>query len=108
MSFYHWIREVKRLHQEGRSLPVVPLVEFAFSLDEDSLCKQQRIRSASIKFDCARTHRELEMAGIASPALDDGILQKTIATMFARDADFQCGEFRGNSKSMQIGIQLEN
>lgn len=88
--FYDWICELKRLHREGRSLPAVPLMEFAFSMDKESFCIHQLgIRSTSIRFDCARTHRELERAGIVAPVLDDALLRVCIDAMFSRDTELK-------------------
>lgn len=90
LPFYDWIREMKRLHLEGRSLPAIPLIEYAFSMDERSLHEQQqRKRSRSIKVDCARTYGELERAGIVAPVLDDDLLKVTVQSMLSRDAELR-------------------
>lgn len=90
VSFYEWIQEIKRTHQEGRSLPAVPLVEFAFSMDAASFHEHQRaIRSEGIRFDCTRTHRALEHAGIVAPALDDDLLRGFLESMLSRDAELR-------------------
>lgn len=90
VSYYDWICEVKRLHGEGRSLPVVPLIEFAFSMDEGEFWEQQRrIQAARMQFDCTRTHRELERAGIAAPALCADLLRVCLDSMFSRDPELQ-------------------
>jgi amino acid adenylation domain-containing protein/thioester reductase-like protein len=89
-SFYDWICEIKRLHYEGQSLPVVPLVEFAFSMDEEAFHEhERRTPSAGIHFDCARTYRELEPAGIVAPALTDDLLRACVDTMLSRDQQLQ-------------------
>ena len=89
MPYYDWVCEMKRLHQGGRSLPSVPLIEFAFSMDRKSFEEQRnRIHAASIRFDCARTHAELERAGIVAPVLNDELLRIYLEDMFSRDSDF--------------------
>jgi thioester reductase-like protein len=88
MSFYEWICEMKRLHQAGRSLPAVPLIEFAFSMDEESFRKQQ-IAITSIPFDCARTHAELKRAGIVAPVLNDDLLRVYLECISSKDAELQ-------------------
>lgn len=88
LSYYEWIGEIKRLHQAGRSLPAVPLIEFAFFMDAEAFDEhQRRTPSANLTFDCARTHQELESAGIVAPALNDDLLRIYVKSMFQRDAD---------------------
>lgn len=87
---YDWICEIKRRHYEGRSLPVVPLVEFAFSMDESSFHDHQRqIQSGSIQFDCSQTSLELDRAGIVTPILSDELLKVCLESMIARDWELQ-------------------
>jgi thioester reductase-like protein len=91
MPFYEWICEVKRLHNEGRSLPAVPLIEFAFSMDKESFDENQRhtIGSGQARFDFARTHRELEHGGIVAPVMNDALLKVFLDGMFSRDAELR-------------------
>lgn len=90
LSYYEWISAIKRLHHEGRSLPVVPLIEFAFSMDEESFDAHQRgIRFQNIRFDCDRTQHELESAGIAAPMLNDELLRLYVERMYAEDRDLR-------------------
>jgi thioester reductase-like protein len=90
ISFYEWIQELKRLHNEGRSLPAVPLLDFAFSMDEVSFEEHLRVtRSVSIRFDCSRTHRELEYAGIVAPESNDDLITVCINSMLSRDSELR-------------------
>lgn len=90
LPYYEWVCEVKRLHHEGQSLPIVPLIEGTFSMDEESLYENQRhILSSNVHFDCSETHRELENAGIVAPAIDDELLKTCIESMLSRDADLR-------------------
>jgi len=85
---YEWIGEMKRLHHEGRSLPATPLIEYAFAMDEGSFHEnERRAQSTRVQFDCSRTHRELESAGIVAPVLDDDLLRTCLAGMIAWDDD---------------------
>jgi thioester reductase-like protein len=69
---YDWIGEIKRRYQSGQSLPVVPLVEYAFSMDESAFLERHPgNRVMNTEFDCSRTQRELEEAGIVAPTLSD-------------------------------------
>jgi amino acid adenylation domain-containing protein/thioester reductase-like protein len=90
MPYYDWICEMKRLQLEGQSLPVVPLVEFAFSKDETSFYEhQRRLQAESIQFDCTRTYREIERGGIVAPVLNDNLLRLCIESMCSRDSELQ-------------------
>jgi amino acid adenylation domain-containing protein/thioester reductase-like protein len=105
LPLYEWICAVKRLHYGGNDLPIVPLVQYAFTMDEASFDKHQQTFKSSIEFDCSRTHRELEHAGIASPILDDNLLSKCVEDMLGRDA-----ELRGvvQLKSVQMVSRAAN
>jgi len=90
ISHYEWIGEMRRLHYAGQSLPAVPLIEAAFSLDEASFYEYERNSgTGAIRFDCARTHRALERAGIMAPVLGDELLRMYVEGMFTRDAELQ-------------------
>ena len=90
VPFYDWIGLVQRLHGEGRSLPVVPLVEFAFSMSEEDLAEyRRRLKSPSMRIECARTHRELEGAGIVAATLDGDMLKKCVESMCMRDQELR-------------------
>jgi amino acid adenylation domain-containing protein/thioester reductase-like protein len=83
LPLYEWTREVKRLHDEGVSLPVVPLLQFAFSMDQESFDSyQSHIISGGARthFDCDRTHRELEESGIVAPTVDDDMLRRYVTS----------------------------
>ena len=88
VSYYDWVQELKRLHHAGRSMPLVPLIEFAFSMDEKSLNRHQRnLQARRLRFDCSRTQQALEKAGIPAPVLDDYLLRLCLEGMQARDPD---------------------
>lgn len=90
VSFYEWVCAIKRLHHEGMPLPVVPLVQYAFSMDEKTFLEHERaVRSTSIRFNCDRTHRELEGAGIVAPVLNDRLLTLYVGSMFSRDKELR-------------------
>lgn len=88
VSLYEWIGEIKRLHGAGWSLPVVPLVEFAFNMDEESFQEhERRVQWQNIHIDSQKTHRELERAGILSPRLSDDLLRLFVESMLSRDVE---------------------
>ena len=90
LPFYEWTQEIKRLHQEGRTLPQVPLLEFTFSMDKMTFnMHQSALKSSGLRFDCAKTRLELERAGIVAPALNDNLLKICIEGMYLRDSDLR-------------------
>jgi hypothetical protein len=79
---------MKRLHRSGWTLPIVPLIESAFSLDEAAFNAQMKsIRDAQIHFDCRRTYQELDSASISAPILNDELLRLCVTGMLCRDVD---------------------
>jgi amino acid adenylation domain-containing protein/thioester reductase-like protein len=90
LPYYAWICEMKRLHLRGWSLPAVPLIEYAFSMNEASFDdRQDRLRDMQLHVDCSRTCEELEQAGIVAPFLDDDLLRSCLESMCARDPDLR-------------------
>lgn len=89
-SYYEWIGEIKRLHQMGISLPAVPLVEFAFAMDEDTFNRRSRSRRPSpMHIDCTRTWAELEAAGIVAPVITDELLHIYVRRMLTQDEELK-------------------
>ncbi len=84
-----WIGEMKRLHQAGRSLPVVPLIEYAFSMSEKSLREAREAQGNPVQLDCSRTYEELERAGITLPPLNEALLTRCLNDMFVRDEELR-------------------
>jgi amino acid adenylation domain-containing protein/thioester reductase-like protein len=89
IPFYEWTREMKRLHDTGRTMPAVPLIEYAFSLDKTTFEDRSVLRPDTIRFDCARTHAELGRAGIVAPILDDDLLRRFVESMSSRDVELR-------------------
>jgi thioester reductase-like protein len=90
VSHYDWIREIRRLHQQGLSLPIVPLVEFAFSMDEEAFAQaERRLAVTNVALDCTRTNSELERGGIVPPAASDELISSCVAGMLSRDAQLR-------------------
>ena len=85
LPYYEWISEIRRLYQEGRSLPAVPLIEFAFSMDEQSFYDhQRRLGLGRLRFDCARTQQELERSGIVAPVFNDNMLKVYVKNVLSQ------------------------
>lgn len=90
LPFYDWIQMLKRLHQGGQTLPEVPLVEYAFNMDEAAFEEYERSEQESvIRYDCTRTYAELERDGITAPALNDDLLRLSLRAMLATDPELQ-------------------
>ena len=90
VSFYEWTREIARLHHAGRSLPVVPLIEFTFAMNEESLLAyQQEIESSNLEVNSRRTCLELDRTGLVAPAFDDELLRKCVEDMLLRDQELR-------------------
>jgi len=100
LPYFDWIAAIRRLHLAGQSLPAVPLIEFAFGLDEAAFSERQRqVSSTSIRFDASATRRELEAAGIVAPALNDELLRLTVTSMLSRDPDLRDWQASRESRS---------
>lgn len=90
MRYFDWIQHIKRLHYDGRSLPVVPLIEYAFSMTEEAFEEHQKsIHSSRIHFDNTATVRELEHANLPSPTLDDDLIKLCVDGIIASNAELQ-------------------
>jgi thioester reductase-like protein len=102
---YEWIAKVKELHYGGQSLPAVPLVEFAFSMDERAFKEYERTNIAEYtKLDCSKTWRELEGEGLFAPVLTDEMLRVHLDSMVARDVELRKSvDFSRSRRSLKSG-----
>ncbi|HET9448480.1 MAG TPA: hypothetical protein VFO35_19575, partial [Steroidobacteraceae bacterium] len=91
LPFYDWIRELRRLQEAGSSLPAAPLLEYAFAMDEQSFYAHRNRLLSGVRIDCGRTRRELESAGIATPALNDDLVRVCVEHMLATDTELKGG-----------------
>jgi amino acid adenylation domain-containing protein/thioester reductase-like protein len=88
-SWFEWIGEIKRLHHEGRSLPAVPIVEYAFSMDERTFREHEaRLKKNSITFDCSKTQHALEHNNIPTPVFGTAAMRVFVRNMLSNDPDF--------------------
>lgn len=78
---YQWTGVVESLHTQGRSLPIVPLVEQSFGLTETEFYQREERESRKPRFDCSLTHAALELADIVPPALNDELLRACVKRM---------------------------
>lgn len=88
--FPEWIREIKRLHQEGVTLPIAPLIESiesAFSSHAGPVgAMHDEMAKSSVQVECNRTLQDLVAAGIEMPDLSDDVLKLYLATLGSRDS----------------------
>ena len=90
MPLYEWIMEIKRLHEKGNSLPVVPLVQFAFGMDRTSFYEYQSSSGwEGIRFSCAKTRAELEEVGLEPSDFNDHLVRRYVEGMYSRDEELR-------------------
>jgi amino acid adenylation domain-containing protein/thioester reductase-like protein len=88
LPHHEWIGRIKGLYEQGVQLPAVPLIEWAFSLDRHAFEEHERANRGP-RFDCHRTQRELERAGIVAPIWNDDLLLLCVDDMLRRDVDLR-------------------
>jgi len=99
---YEWVCAIKRFHHAGWSLPVVPLVEFAFGMTEAEFHDDQRaIELTRTHVDCARTHRELARAGLPVPRWSEELLVRCVDSMCSRDKELRLWASQNLARSPQ-------
>ena len=84
-----WLTAVRRVHQEGRSLPVVPLIDFAFPTGAEAARTTRYDVLGLNTFDCTRTCRQLERLDIAVPTFSEELLRLAVTDMLARDGELR-------------------
>jgi len=75
---YQWTAVIERLHAQGESLPIVPLIEHTFGLAEAEFYRREDEESRKPQFDCSRTDAALALLGIIAPKLHDGLLRTCV------------------------------
>jgi thioester reductase-like protein len=87
---YQWIGKMRRLHYEGHTLPITPLIEATFAMDETAFQEYQRARRmVGTTVDSTRTQRELEASDIVAPTVTDNMLYRHLEDILERDPDLQ-------------------
>jgi hypothetical protein len=89
LPLYQWTREIERLYNQGQPMPIVPLIEQAFRLDQAAFYEREQLESRKPRFDCTLTHATLDLAGINAPVLNDELLKTCVQSLLTRDADLQ-------------------
>jgi thioester reductase-like protein len=95
LSLEEWIHEIKRIDKQGRTLPIVPLLEFYE--------QQWGLGAVRTRFECARTQAVLEQGGIVAPALNDDLLRVCLNDMISRDA--QLAEWMDDRRNPPVPTQ---
>ena len=75
---YQWTAVIELLHAQGKSLPIVPLIEHTFGLAEAEFYQREEEECRKPHFDCSRTHAALALLGIVAPKLHDGLLRACV------------------------------
>lgn len=90
VSASQWISEIRRLYRAGRSLPIVPLIERAFSMDHEAFAEQEGYVSYRHPVvDCHSTRMELERGGIVTPTFDADLLGVYLDSVVSRNSELK-------------------
>jgi myxalamid-type nonribosomal peptide synthetase MxaA len=90
LTHHEWICAMRDRHWAGWSLPIVPLIEFAFSMTGAEFWQEQRrAKAARLRADCTKTRIELESAGVLVPCWDEALLERCITDMCSRDKELR-------------------
>jgi len=81
LEFSDWKREMKKLHSEGLSLPVLPLL--------DVYNYEIGLQSPKVRYESSKTRRQLDYAGIPVLEVGDTELKLLIEAMFERDKELR-------------------
>lgn len=85
LDFPDWIAEMRRLHNSGNTLPIVPLIEPLFSKGREFIQKQQaHLENGQPRIQCAKTSGELLVGGICAPLFDETLLHRYLAGLADR------------------------
>ena len=85
LDFPEWVGEMRRLHLNGNTLPIVPLIEHLFSMGAERIQKEQvRSEARQPRIQCARTYGELLLGEIFPPVFDERLLRKYLRNLAAR------------------------
>lgn len=91
MPFREWVARIRQLHIEGRSLPIVPLLEGGSPEEFGLFTEESQPAGGRLEIDSTWTRGLLEQAGIVAPVLDDKLLTATLEAMISRDTDVRDG-----------------
>jgi thioester reductase-like protein len=84
-----WVSRIRQLHEEGQSLPALPLLDYMSASRDDSLMVTSTPARGNISFDCGKTHRELERAGIVCPVFNGDLLKIHLDDLLRRDVQLR-------------------
>lgn len=90
LPYYEWLQKIRDLHNQGRSLPAVPLVEHAFSMSEAAYLQYEaELRRNRINIESSRSRLELQTANIFEPSFDGPAIRRAVLKMISSDPDLQ-------------------
>jgi thioester reductase-like protein len=101
VSPFEWIAEIRKLHLKGCSLPIVPLVQFGFSMGERDFNRTWATEMApAVQVESSQTLDELEQGGITLPPLDEGMLRTYVLATLSEELkahEVQAPEIRASA-----------
>lgn len=90
LSHYDWLMQVKCLSESGDELSIAPPVKSTFHRNLAAFeAREQLARRSVLILNCARTNRELELAGIHAPIWGDQLVGLCLPTLYRRAASLK-------------------
>ena len=88
LSWFNWIKKVQIFHDQGYILPVVPFIEFVFSMDQEAFKDHQMNAKKNCPlYDWEKTRKRLELAGIETPVFDHKMIKLALDYILTHDLD---------------------
>lgn len=90
VSLFNWIKHIKSLHLQGQTLPSVPFVAYAFSMDQKSF-EDYHVNATQkcILYNWKKTQDELKLLGIIAPNFDHRMVRLALNHILAGDNVFE-------------------
>lgn len=95
LSGEEWSSQLRRSHERGRVLPMLPLIVHS---SPERTASEEGHRSGDaetvLRVDCTRTRRELEAAGILMPRFNRELLEGFLRALISTDPDLRASPWR--------------
>jgi len=90
LPWFNWIKEVQTLHDQGHTLPVVPFVEFGFSMNQNEFeDHQMNTKQSRTLYDWKKTRQELELSGLETPIFDRKMIRLALEYILTPNPDLK-------------------
>lgn len=90
LQWFNWIKKVQTLHDQGNTLPVVPFVEFSFSMDQSEFeDHQMNAKQGRQLYDWKKTQQELELSGLETPIFNHEMIKLALEYILTHDHDLR-------------------